>query len=627
MNKTFFKTSAIVLLTALSMSCSKFDEINTDPNAANIDQVRVEYFLNNSIVGAQQDPHIAERVFVLYWKTLARQHFTTGVAGGSYNDEWSKDYWRYISEWLNNANTAIQVAEEKKSLGKASPFDENLVQVARIWRAYLLTEASDNFGPIPTIAFQGSNPTFNSVKDVYYYALEELKDASSKFNDKLVPDETLKKYDAAYAFDWEKWIRYANSMRMRLAMRIAEVDPAKAKSEFEAAVATNLYISGPQHNFKVQEKEGWNPLTGVMSRSNNLQLLSTSLNNLFLGLGGIKSENQLAASFKPSIMPENYIGLKFPQIYSSKTNDPSTGYWLNGLPNKIDPRAYKAFFIPGNTATDITPTATNTKGYFVVDKDTVRLDAKDTWNTFVIGDYAAKNSLNTMKGQEGRTPALAQSFRTSNNSRIFFASWESYFLIAEAALKGWTTPMDDQAAYNKGIQENFAYWKVDHFYADYINSEDYNRVGTSVRYAHTTEPGNGIEMDFKDGKTMTPGKVTLQYPSNTIYKGGSVKNDKLTKIITQKYISNMPWLPLEAWNDHRRLGLPFLENPAIENLLPNLPALNEGNYKKNQINFYTQRLSYPSSFKSSDPSGYQQAVQLLDGNDNLFTPLWWAKKN
>ena len=36
--------------------------------------------------------------------------------------------------------------------------------------------------------------------------------------------------------DWNKWIKYANSMRMRLAMRLSEVDPGKAKSEFEDAV-------------------------------------------------------------------------------------------------------------------------------------------------------------------------------------------------------------------------------------------------------------------------------------------------------------------------------------------------------------------------------------------------------
>ena len=86
----------------LFASCKKFDEINTNPLAASAEQVQVDYFINNSIIGAQMDPHIAERVFVLYWKTAAHQHLSTGIAGGSYDDGWSSDYYGggYLSGWL-----------------------------------------------------------------------------------------------------------------------------------------------------------------------------------------------------------------------------------------------------------------------------------------------------------------------------------------------------------------------------------------------------------------------------------------------------------------------------------------------------------------------------------------------
>ena len=151
------------------------------------------------------------------------------------------------------------------------------------------------------------------------------------------------KFDLAYKYDWNKWIRYANSMRMRLAMRMSEVDPAKAKSEFEAAVATNMYISSSDQNFTVAEKAGWDPLTGVMSREWNSQLLSSTLNNLYLGLGGIKSADQLGSGIHWAIKSDDYIGVKYDEQFSSKTNDPSAGYWMDGLPNKIDPRAYKTF--------------------------------------------------------------------------------------------------------------------------------------------------------------------------------------------------------------------------------------------------------------------------------------------
>ncbi|MCT3650066.1 SusD/RagB family nutrient-binding outer membrane lipoprotein [Elizabethkingia anophelis] len=620
-------TSALFLT-----NCSDFDKINVDPYAASADQVQPEYFLNNAILGAQQDPNIAERAFVLMWKTAARQHFANGIAGGTDNDGWSSEYWKYVSEWLNNANTAIQIGNEKATNGSASTYNNNLIQVARIWRAYLMSEMSDIYGAVPIEAFQGKNPEFNSQKEAYYFMLAELKDAVTKIDvNKPKPDP---KFDLAYGYDWNKWIRYANSMRMRLAMRMSEVDPAKAKSEFEAAVATNMYINSSDQNFKVAEKPGWDALTGVMSREWNSQLLSATLNNLYVGLGGVKSADQLGADKQTAIKDEDYIGVKYDEQFSSKTNDPSAGYWFDGLPNKIDPRAYKTFFIPGdfnNPIYSLYPTYTNdaktNSGELTFANGTKKtISTVNTWNALALGDWGAKGQKNGLRGLVGRLPGLGQQYRGSSNSRIFFASWESYFLIAEAALKGWATPMSDEAAYNKGIQDSFTYNNVSGFYGQYIASTDYNRDGTSVSYNHTTEPEATHVMKYLDPNTNTLVSVNVHYPVNTIYKNGAFKNDKLTKIITQKYLANMPWLPLESWNDHRRLGLPFFENPAIENPLPNLPALNSGNYMINQVSFFPQRLRYPSAFRNTDPKGYAKATTLLGGPDNVFTPMWWAKK-
>ena len=617
--------------------CKKFDEINTDPIAANTDQVQVEYFINNSIIGAQQDPHIAERVFVLYWKTAARQHLSTGIAGGSYDDGWSGDYYSsgYMSGWLNHINTAIQVANEKIAAGKIQPYTANLLQVARIWRVYLMSEMADNYGPIPINAFQGQNPNFASVKDVYYHLLDELKDAGSKLDVSVINPDVVKKQDPAYGYDYNKWRRYANSLRLRLAMRLSEVDASKAKSEFEAAAAGEL-ITDASHTFQVQEKPGWDPLTGVMSREWNAQILSGTLKNLYVGLGGITSQAQLPADLHAAVKDADWAGVKYDQHFATATNEPFAPYWLDGLPAKIDPRAYKAFIIPGyfsnpdfsgyptydNTAETPSANLNNVTGTGVFKT----INATYTFNAFTIGDWGAKGSRNTVRNFPGTMPRLAQRFRGSNEKRIFFANWETYFLLAEAAVKGWTVPQSAQMAYENGVKASFDYWGVGSFATAYLASEDYNNVGTSVKFTHTAEPPAARTMRYVDGYTNAAGTASIAYPSNTIYKNGTVRNDQLTKIITQKYIAQVPWLPLEAWNDHRRLGLPFFENPAVENPLPNLPALTQATMMTNQVKFYPQRLRYPSSLRNSSPKGYTEAVSLLGGPDEVLTPLWWAKK-
>lgn len=627
----------LLTTTLLLASCKKFEQINVDPYAANAEQAQTEYFINGSIIGAQMNPDVAERSFVLYWKTAGHQHSNGGISSGSYNDGWTSAYYDKISAWLNSANTAIQIGEGQIANGTAKAYTPNLVQVARIWRAYLMSELSDNFGPIPAKAFDGVNPEFSDVKTIYYYLLTELKDASTKLDLTVSNTPALIKLDPAYAYDYAKWRKYANSMRMRLAMRLSEVDAAKAKTEFELAVAGGDFIKATDETFQVAERAGWDDLTGVMSREWNPQFISASLNNIYLGLGGIKTETQLGSSYLSSIKPANYLGLKLDDHFTSKTNNPSAGYWFDGLPNVIDPRAYKTFIIPG----DFSNANFNSYPSWTTDaKNTIRnlngdaansvvkvIDAKNTWNASNTGDWGAKGTKNEVRAYEGTMPRLSNQFRASASKRIFFAPWESYFLLAEAAERGWVTPMGGKAAYEAGILSSFEYWGVTSTIGNYLASEDFNRVGTSVSWDHVTEPGASHAMDYINGYTNVAGVANVLYPVNNLYKNGTVKNDHLTKIITQKFIAQTPWLPLEAWNDQRRLGLPFFENPAIENVLPNLPALNNSNYMTSNVKFFPQRLRYPSSLQITNKPGYLQAVSALNGPDEVLTPLWWAKKN
>lgn len=619
-------------------SCSKFEDLNVDPLAASEDQVQVEYFINNSIVGAQMDPHIAERVFVLYWKRAARYELGGSLQTGGTDDGWSSDYWRYISGWLNSINTAVEVGNKQIANGTNKQYTGNLVQIARIWRVYLLSEMADGFGPIAVDAFKGKNPEYNSVKDIYYYMLAELKDATAKLDLNAPAAEVANSGNIAfgYKYDYKKWQKYSNSMRMRLAMRLSEVDPGKAQSEFEDAVRDGNYIKTAEETFDVKEQPGWDALTGVMSREWNLQYLSATLNNLYTNLGGIKSADQLPAELQAAVKPEGYIGQKFADFYPSKTNDPTVGYWLDGLPNVMDPRAYKTFIVPGwfdNPEFCAYPSwdnsAKTTISEFTDDNgDPVKtIDAKYTWNTMVGGAWGAKGSKNHFLGNNGTTPCLALKYRNSHNRRIFFGPWETYFLVAEAAERGWNAGMSGQAAYEAGIAASFEYHGVSSYLNDYLASTSYNHAGTSVNWNHTAEPGATHTMNYVDGFTGAPGTVDILYPVNNVYKGGAVRNDHITKIITQKYLAQVPWLPLEAWNDKRRLGLPFFENPAVEDALPNMPELNSTNFMTSSIKFYAQRLKYPSSLSNSSKDGYNQAVSQLGGPDNVFTPLWWAKQN
>lgn len=624
----------LVAATLLLASCKKFEEINVNPVAANDEQAQVEYFINGSIIGAQMNPDVAERSFVLYWKAAGRQMAEGGtLTVGNYNDQWTSVYYDQVSGWLNAANTAIQLGNKQTEAGMAKPHTANLIQVARIWRAYLMSEMSDNFGPIPVDAFKGTNPEFNDVKTVYYHLLAELTEASQQLDLSVKNPSGLEKQDPAFGFNYAKWRKYANSLRMRLAMRLSEADPAKAKAEFEAVMASagasNDFITSMDEAFQVQEKDGWSDLSGVMSRSWNSQPISASFNNLVVGLGGIKSADLLDAKFHPYIKPANWRGQSYPNHFATKTNDPAAGFWFNGLPEIIDPRAYVLFSIPGDVENvnfpDQNQSDTITTRFLrdAEGNNVKAINAKYNWNARTNGAWGPKAGMNQVYSYTGTMPRLNMQFRTSTAKRVFFGPWETYFLLAEAAVRGWNTPIAAQAAYETGIQKSFEYNGTQ--LGSYLTSESYNRVGTSVAWNHITEPTSRV-MEYEDGFTGTKSTATVAYPKNDLYKNGTVKNDHLTKIITQKFIAQTPWLPLETWNDHRRTGLPFFENPAIEIPIQTLPALTDATYMTSKVQFFPQRLRYPSNLKNTNAAGYGQALADLGGKDEVLSPLWWAKK-
>lgn len=642
----------IALGALLFASCADFEEINTNPKAASEDQIQAEYFINKSMVGAMMDPHIAERVFVLYWKRAGRQDFGGGIAVANPNDGWTGDYYGtgYLQGWVKDASVAIQIADNQVAKGTGFTYTDNLKQVARIWRAYLYTELVDNFGPGAFNEKLGEIPEFKSEQECYHFILSELKDAVSK----LDPTKTFggdTNTDHAYGYNFAKWVKYGNSMRMRIAMRISNADAAYAKAEFEDA-AKGSYISEKGDIFSIIENNGWDNLTAVMSRQWNGNFLSATLNNMMINLGGVTTIKSIGSKYpiEKAVKPADYFGIQFAKHYPTYTNDPSTGFWFDGLHNVMDPRAYAMYYIPGNhdkkgadgkTFDDqycYYPTWTNDartqdckmlkKDGYTPNTEDIELDATYTWNAFPIGSWGDAGSVNEPYAWTGKMPALRNHFRGgqingSQNKRVMFASWESYFLIAEAAVKGWAVPMSAKDAYEAGVRASFEYNGVSEFADEYLASESYNRVGTSVAWGHTTE-ASAVVYNAKDGYTGNAITHTWTKPNNTVY--GANNNDYMNKIMTQKFIANTPWLPIETWSDHRRTGLPFFENPAVEQPIQTLPALTQANAKNsNSWGNFPQRLKYPSSLENSNPDGYAKAVQLLGGADESLTPLWWTK--
>lgn len=632
-----------VLVLIFFGACNDFEDINTSPTAVGPDKVQIEYLINNSIIQAQQNPHIAERMFILNWKAAA--HYESGgyALVGSDVNGWSEDYWKdYVGTWINLVQQAITLGTASLEDGTAYSYTNNLVQIARIWRAYLISEVSDNFGPNPSInAFQGENPDSYSLQDIYHFIIEELEDAQGKL-DADVDMSSVSKYDYMMGFDVANWRQYANSLRLRFAMRLSEVEAAYAKTAFEKAVSDAGGISGFVSTLEsmptVPEDGGWKNLTRVMSRPWNYQYITATMTNITFGLGGVKSRDlatvpgtsvyklttEVFDNHEKSV--HDYLGLYMPDNIATAVNNPAKGHFFDGIPDKIDPRILKMFAIPGyNDGTVMFRYDASGDSYKVkawnTSNDTARFNSDYSFNSWTNGDSGEKSSRTDVMYYSYNRPHISKVYHDGPTERVWFGPWETYFLLAEAATYGWNTGGSAKAFYEAGVRSSFEYHGLSQFADDYLASTEYSRVGTSVSYDHTAE-ATDYTINNYDPYAETAGTMTYEYPANF---GSATNNDVLTKIITQKYIANCPWQPLEAWNDHRRLGLPFFVNPAAENILPNLPGATPTGVLVSKREFFPQRLRYPISLQNTNPGSYEQALQHLGGSDLVTTPLWWAK--
>ena len=110
--------------------------------------------------------------------------------------------------------------------------------LAQILKISAWHKATDMFGPIP-YKQAGENMLvvpYDSQEEVYKSFFTDLTAAIDVLTDRAAQGTLLPKYDAVYGGDITKWVKYANSLLLRLAMRVRYVAPDLAQKYAEQAV-------------------------------------------------------------------------------------------------------------------------------------------------------------------------------------------------------------------------------------------------------------------------------------------------------------------------------------------------------------------------------------------------------
>jgi hypothetical protein len=197
-------------------------------------------------------------------------HVTGGIAQGDKyfeNQEASQGVWDwYYGDQLKN------LAEVIKQTGPGG-FEEgrrpNTREAARILKVVNFHRLTDWFGNIPyTEANRGIegifSPAYDRQQDIYSDMLKELEEATAAISDSN-PDDGFAAADMIYQGDISKWKKWGYSLMLRLAMRISNVDQAKAAEYVSKAVSGGVFTSNDDNAIiYMATAQLWNNQNGLV---------------------------------------------------------------------------------------------------------------------------------------------------------------------------------------------------------------------------------------------------------------------------------------------------------------------------------------------------------------------------
>jgi len=514
--------SAVVFAIMSQVGCSKdFEEYNQDPFAITNEDLKSDYRL----VG-EPFINIIRNIYVHSpaWITQLQQNLIgdvysgymmppTPFAGNSNNmnynlvDGWNT--WAWNPAYQDVLAPALLVEQNA-----GEDFPEFLAWL-KILKVEAMHRVSDMFGPViytqfGTIADDGSI-AYDCEDDLFAAYFADLESGIAGLDAFLASGapSPFEAFDEVYAGDISKWVKFANTLRLRLAIRISKVDNSLAQSEALKSLNHPLgIISVNDENFTVK-----NAVDHPMNTINN------AWNDIRMG----------------APMESILVGY----------NDPR-------LPQYFQPA-----------------TQADVEGQYKGIRQGIQIDDKGTYV-----NYSALQSLGDVQ---------------------LMVAAEAHFLLAEAALRGWTSSPSAQESYENGIRTSFDQYGLggaDTYIAD--------ATSTPIPYVDVNNATNSVDAGSTNLSTAT-----------IAWNDGDDFETKLEKIITQKWISLFPD-GQEAWSEYRRTGYPIL-----------FPVVINNSGGEVDTDAQIKRIRYISNEYAQNPGGVATGVSCLGGNDSAGAPLWW----
>lgn len=224
-------------------SCSDFGDINESTKSPTVVPAETLFAnatknLYDQMVSTSVNNNIF-RLFSQYWTE------TTYVDEANYDfgrdqpgTHWNILY-RDVLKDLDETRVVINSTDD----GTSQAVIDNQLAAISILEVYTYHVLVDSFGNVPfTEALDADNvsPAYDDDAAVYAAIIIKLDEAIDMISSS---EDTFGEYDLIYFGDASKWLKFANSLKLRLALRMAQVDVTTATTMATEAIASGVFTS------------------------------------------------------------------------------------------------------------------------------------------------------------------------------------------------------------------------------------------------------------------------------------------------------------------------------------------------------------------------------------------------
>ena len=295
-----------------------------------------------------------------------------------------------------------------------------IYQLAQIVKIMGMHRATDLFGPIPYSDMEPGKvkAKYDSQEKVYRSFLKELEEAVTVLNQYGANNKVLQDFDPIYSGDTSKWIRLANSLMLRLAMRVRYADAALSQEYVTKAINGGLIENDDQ--------------AGKLVTSSKY-IFHHSLVTM-LGYGELKMGATIYSYLK------GYDDPRMAKYFTKATADTQNSDFYavrSGIDPTTDETTYKNFSVP--TVVNATPT------YWLRASEVQFLLAEAAligWYTNDTAENLYKKGIEVSFAENGLTAAQAQSYYNSSAQPANYADPKNsaYNINAASTIdKKWLT--------------------------------------------------------------------------------------------------------------------------------------------------------------------------------------------